>query len=439
MDLNFNDIGEIITFDTFLQGLFFMVCLALGCTIFFTDSLKKKDKQSNSKNKTKPFIETPLDKFSKDLNNQEAKSPLTTLNLDVKSLFPAALNLFLGVFINQIRAKDKSAISKLSISTVMFSTIIFTSLTSGIFVKSVAEVWMNKTNRYHLGNMTWWRPNTLNNLHSSAFDRIYKFNNNDSFDTLTDDDKRQFYYYASHEVLNNDLYKGRLKNSRIKSDYTQTFAMSFFILFAFAWLNLISLQFRNFIFEMDLAERIWTFKAKEKGKEIKTLPQLGRSVFRDFGAAFLNNPFYAALLVLIIYSFAYYLFFYNKLSSFPILDDIAAYSMALCPLAIWILSYMRYRLFTKVNKIDDKFVRQVYEKEEYLELDFSHRRVFTKNYFTIIFLYIGLIGYLFSSIAWKKCEEDKVHRALGYYKNINQELSDSFKNTIIPKIIDEPE
>ncbi|NOQ70437.1 MAG: hypothetical protein GQ574_00455 [Crocinitomix sp.] len=436
MDLNFNDIGEIITFDTFLQGLFFMVCLALGCAIFFTDSFKRKESHPELKSKSKPFVQTPLDKFNTDLNKPESKSPLTNLNLDIKNLFPAALNLFLGMFITQIRSKDKGAVSKFSISAIMFLTIIFMSLTSGIFVKSVAEVWMEKTDRYHLGNMMWWHPETLENLHASAFDQIYEFNNNDSFNTITKNDKRQFYYFASHEVLSNELYKGRLKNSRIKSDYTQTFAMSFFILFAFAWLNLVSLQFRYFIFEMDRAERNWALKHKEKDKNNKSMWYMRLSILRSFGTAFGRNPFYAILLILIFYSLFYYLFFFNALSSNSFLNSLAAYSMALSPLVIWIISYMRYRLFTKVNRIEDKIAEQVYKKEEYLGLDFSHRKVFTKNYFTIIFLYIGLIGYLFSSVAWKKCESDKVYRAFGYYKNINEELSESFKKTIIPNIIE---
>ena len=94
---------------------------------------------------------------------------------------------------------------------------------------------------------------------------------------------------------------------------------------------------------------------------------------------------------------------------------------------MWIISWVNYRR----GGNDEQVMDVTSTKSEYKNIDIRDKSVFRVNYFTIIFIYLGLIGYLTSASVWKKSEEEKIKKSFGYYMNLDEDIANSNKKRIL--------
>ena len=154
--MNFSNYGDIITFDTFLQGLILIFCLTLGCLIFFTDSFQKGEEDKTDNKPSEPQKEKG-EKVGEAAQEDES-GILTELNENISSVFLRAFGFVLGRAIGLKFDNKDTAATRASKVAVVAPVLIFSALTLGIFAKTAGEIWIKNGNRQHLGMKTWVEP-----------------------------------------------------------------------------------------------------------------------------------------------------------------------------------------------------------------------------------------------------------------------------------------
>lgn len=377
--------GNYFTFDTILQGSILVFCLVLGCIIFFTDQLEERKGEESS-----------LAQLSNDLGQALIGS------------FKIILGLKLFNDIDNSWLKVSKTISY-SVIIVLFSFI------AGVFANTIGDLWMDSHNLYHLGNKLLWVDNEEEIDHVSKEIRLNSFDDVFEFDlenpeNLPGEQKEQIYYYAKHETLKDEVFSEYLDKSTHIAEYTEAFALSFYILYVFSWFNLISIQLRLFFVD-----------SKYGG--------LTKQLCLYFKQGRITTIYRVIFLLAVAILFFGFLGMSNATidSWFP-----GSRRFTIClvfnsiPVVLWL--YLWYK--SGLPK-EHKFYRIPFPEKPTI----TYRTLFMKNYFTIIFLYSGLIGYFISGITWKASEKNRNNITYGLYKNINPVIHQNYE-TMIHELFD---
>jgi len=366
--------------DTLLQGITMVFCTILGCLVFFTDHLEEKGKSSS----------------------------LGELNTQIGATFLGALQLIGGLKAMEGVSGGFDKVSKTITYSIMFAILAFV---AGIFASTSGDVWMNSNNAAHLGNKVTWADTLIQGEKSSDIIRYDSFEKVLAQDiknvkNVSDDSKNKFYYFAKHEILANKEYAPYLDESTELGEYSQAFALSFFILYIFAWLNLISLQIRFLLMGYGNSDDNST-----KFKEPFSYTTL---IYRILlGACF------GVILVRLIGK--YFPGVPRDLFGNP--SIVYCIAVNAIPILIWL--HLWYKSKSKYGD------QKIFGNETV-----TYKVLFIKHYYTIIFLWIGFVGYFVSGITWWEAESDKHKKVYGLYKNVNEDIKNYYldftKDMIVP-------
>ncbi len=495
MELLSGTYGEILNFDTFIQGLFFIFTLSLGCLLFFTDNLGSG--KSKKIKKTRNPADSVRGKHEVDSTEKEQDKTLKLLTSDLTNILGGAIGMLSGGIIGgELNGKlNANSVSK---SIIVGVAIVFMSLTMGVLVKIAGDTWMSKSNIYHLGFKYVWKPKSDRTLILEQFDKIVlsnrqeskiygeEFENtpeslreqnyknfvskfrspnsstktpisdreltppnaqnglnahdgmNDSLASSTDEERDslvttketakeympdediiQAYYFMNHEIRNHQNYTQELRHTAIEKEYAGAFALSLFALFVLSYLNLISMRVRVII-------NRYSQIVKPKEGNFNPLEVLFFGFKYDCRFK-LHGVLFNALFALVLFYNLYFFFFYQKdfgdyllLGSEDMgkkkLSVILVYLSAFLPMFVWIGSWFKFRFDANMKRTDISGI--------------SSARIFRMNYLTIIFLYIGLCGYLLTAKVWQESRLNIIQNSLGYYVNSDDSFKEKNKRII---------
>lgn len=360
-----------LTLDTIVQGFTLVFCLILGCIVFFTDQLEDANRSNNS---------------------------LQQLSTDLGATLLGSLKIMMGMKFVDTQDEGWAKFGKTLSYSVAF---LLLSFIAGVFAHTAGDIWMDANNASHLGNkILWLDEDQLDDvsyqLKIEAFDAAYR-QELDSARTIGPKERLRAYYYAKHELLTNEKFAPYLRESIHVVEYTQTFALSFFILYLFSFANFVGIQVR--------------FQFKRKQKPAQGLERFISILFRSLVALSI-----LALIVGIIGQG-------NEFVEQQIFRSqrIIVMCCALNLIPFWIWTHLWLRM-----KFEESRDATQCEDDSVI----SYTSLFFKQYFTFIFLYAGLLGYWAASTSWAEAESDRNKKTYGVYKNINESLREQNENFI---------
>ncbi len=392
------------TLDTILQGFVLVFFTVLGGYVFFTDHLEKKSvpKTNGSEEDNNNSAEGNITEEEK----QVAQESIKSLNEELGKTFMQALHLVIGLRnLGQGYLDGKIAQVSSSITYILVLTVAIFAM--GIFGRTSADHWMDKGNLDHLGNKYIWADSsemltTSKKLRLNAFNQVYKqdFERQYVDSVIKPKFKHGHYYFTKHRILHTsdlDSYKKDVLDTVSIIEYSQVFALSFFILYVFAWLNLISLMARSFFdkkegFQNDKAQS-FTFR-------------IVRAIYRVILGACVGVILVGLLGrfdVIQIRSVGLRKYYFLAINAIPFIT--------------WLYLWYRYRYDNSTLNLETN-------------PDITYRDLFFKHYYTLIFLFIGLLGYITASITWKKAESKQDLQVFGMYKNFDSKMKDMHEDNV---------
>jgi len=439
--------------DTIIQGLVVVVSLIIGCLIFFTDHFEK---------------------------TEDNKEDLSQLNVDIGNTFLDVINIILGIRKGGVLSgvkkseeikEDKKGVKNLSgpeeknpkaeqkntetvvrIARSISYVILFSLLTfvAGIFAETGADVWMNNGNQYHLGNKAGWvaKGHEIKNVSKSIrlkkFNQIFKYHKAGTDKELSDYYKTQFYYYAKNKLMFRKEYADYINESASVIGYSQVFSAAFFIIYLFSWMNLVSIQFRLIVGRL----------SRDKTSIVTDLKKGLR--FHEKGYNIKNSiitGIYGSIMIVIIVFLGVY--------AIGVLDQAPDTAEVLNKAKIECLGKTNFACIEKANiaiiekaKADSAVAEREYtlrmtcfyllntvpflmwafmwfwakvkgkDNRSQGESKLTNYGFFLKHYYSIIFLYVGLFGYLIAGATWAEAEDDKHAKVYGIYKTEFEEFEE---------------
>lgn len=237
---------SVFSMEVFLQGFTFTICLSLGMFLIITDQrvyFKDVDSFGSYTTKLKGFVKHYLDKIS------------------LRSYFGIPNEASKGVeFIVIVRA--------VAIAVVF----LFLTIISGVIINTTSDKWMRLRNGYHLGLKDVWRNQDLKRTEDQYGIDTYEATKLKSFEKIFHDigvkeDKKtapteknlsyssaryfnevnEFYYQAWHRLISDEKWVEYLMQTHNLVDLTESFSLSFFVLFSLAYVNFLINIFRDYI------------------------------------------------------------------------------------------------------------------------------------------------------------------------------------------------
>ena len=383
------------TIDTLLQGFITVFFLILGGIIFFTNHLEDNTQKKTKKQPCKGGVESKSKENLESKENTASEESISWLSMEFRATFVNVLKLILGIGALKDLDNDLSKYAKAIISIVALAVLVFV---MGIFGKTSSDHWMNKGNISHFGNKIMWANptqiyETSSKIRESTFRAVYSQELDSTYlASISKENINRHYYFTKHEILHNpqnesrELYKFDVENTIAIIEYSQVFTLSFFILYVFSWLNLISIQVRS-LFNKEASKEKWDLNFE--------------NILYRFCILFCFSIIISGIL--------------NALGFIP--DFLPGekrkwyfFAVNSIPVIVWVHLWIQSR---KNNNGANLFRNKA----------ITYRRLFIKHYYTIIFLYAGLIGYLVSSNSWIESERTKHLKIYGMYKNIDEEFS----------------
>ena len=229
------ELQNLFSFDILIQGMFLLGCFGLGCYILFKDNLE------NTKDKS-------INEFSK-----------TIFDFYRGILELLALNKGDGI---TLRARSIRYIGIIPV----FITISFM---AGILGYAITDNWMDSNESKHIYlKQLWVTPELVkfdsilvknqskdlmyeyggrrvkDLLRLKSFSDIYNYNKKK--DTIVEKEYaiKQGYYFSRHEIMRVPEYANYLRKSELLVEYSQSFALGFFIIIIFSFANLIIMLIR---------------------------------------------------------------------------------------------------------------------------------------------------------------------------------------------------
>lgn len=309
------EINDLYSLDIFLQGIFLLICLAIGLYLVFNDNLEK-------------------------LNTSENIAEIST------NIHKLVNRIFSVVSLKDVFKEPKEILKLLGVIPI----VIISSFILGILGYGVADEWIDSKSKNHLFLKPLWISDlSLNNNDFNRIDlskvKIDKFSHYKKrirykgFLEVFDPPNRkinprnieQLYYQAKHEILKDEQYYDYVRKSQSIVEYSRTFALGFFILFLCGLVNMCIMVIRTtFMSKKELISRYRALLTKE-GNDIDDagfdVPDLVIIIFNllsalaistligsEFGNILTHGPFIYVLLVFLGFfgCFTFFLNFFKK-------------------------------------------------------------------------------------------------------------------------------
>lgn len=357
------EIHNLYSLDIFLQGVFLLICLAIGLYLVFNDNLEK-------------------------LNSSESIEEISSnLHDIVKGLFSTAS-------FKDFVKEPKEVLKLLGVIPI----VVVCSFILGILGHGVADEWIDSKSENHLFLKPLWISDL--SLKNKAFEQIdftemkidtfanYKkrIRYKSFIDVFNPSNKKtkartieQLYYHAKHELLKDENFYNYVRKSQTIAEYSRVFVLGFFILFLCGLVNMCIMVIRTLLMsKIELLKKYKEFLIK-KGLSMDQ----GKFDLPDLVIIIFNLLSLLAILLLVGSNFG----------------NMSAYGFYMYVLLIFL---SLFGCFTFLLNFSRKF------------------KIYRFSFFIYsIFYVISFLGYYGSAKMWVSSEKTVSKKVFGLYKSIH--------------------